>query len=272
METLIFCNQNDAIAFALYQQLLKMGKNTSLITAEELQYATSWIHELDSMGNGFTEIKLQNGNTIHSGEIKAVWNRIRYFPMMHFLNETDRYYAQNEMSALYFSFLKSINNALINPIEVYDLAVQEYNLLYLKHQANLAGLPVTDHHFTTSPRWQSSLDMIPMALQKKSSYSFNKKAPYLVWQNQPALFTETSGEQICIWIVGGEIIGEVSKAQKKSLKKLSENLKKTFLEIHFAKTLKGCKVSFINTFPEFAPLKVIDSLLILLTQKNSKEK
>lgn len=270
MEILILCNQNDAIAIALYQRLADKGEKTCLVTAEDLQYATSWTHKLDRKGKGNTEIILQNNNTIQSQELKAVWNRIRYFPMAHFKNETDRYYAQNEMSALFFSFLKSIDTTLINPVNTFDLAIEEENFFYLKHQAIIAGLTVLDYHFTTSPRWQSSKNMIPITLHKKSVSTFHRKAPHLVWQNQPVIFTEPSGKAISVWIVGKKILDNKIILQKEALKKLSKNLKKDLLEVQFTKTSNEYKVSFINSFPTYAPQHVVDSLALLLTTKTGK--
>ena len=107
--------------------LLVWELSSHIVTAEELQYASLWTHTLDQHAKGFTEIKLQNNEAIRSNELKAVWNRIRYFPMAHFKNETDRYYAQNEMSALYFSFLKSIEHTLFYPLNAYSLSIPEDN-------------------------------------------------------------------------------------------------------------------------------------------------
>jgi hypothetical protein len=269
MELLILCNQNDVLAITLYKKLDYLGDKIALVTAEELVFAPFWSHELSKKGKGATEIRLQNGKVIRSENLKSVWNRIRFFPMIHFKNETDLFYAQNEMFALYVSFLKSIHKALLNPIETYDLAMEEDNLWYQKKQAVIAGLPVSDHHFSSSPKWQFSKEMIPVTLYKKPASSFQKKAPHLVWQNQPVIFTEASNEISNVWIVGKEIIGNPTIANKMALKKLSKNCKKIFLEISFARTATGFKLSFINSFPLVAPEPVINTLASLLTKKAS---
>jgi hypothetical protein len=269
MDIVIFCNQNDAIAMAVYQQLTDRH-NAHMVTAEDLIYAPLWKQELNTKAKGTTEIVLQNGSIIRSGEVKAVWNRIRYFPMQHFINEVDRHYAQTELFALYYSFLKSINAALINPVETYDFAMEEDNMLYLKQQAIIAGLPVLDYQFTSAPKWQSSKDLIPIVLYKKPAAVFQKKAPYLIWQNQPTIFTEATTEVQKVWIAGKDIIDEKAIANKAALKRLSKNLKKPFLEVHFAKTAKGYKLSTMNTFPVYAPQPVTDALANILIQKASK--
>ena len=270
MDILIFCNQNDAVATAVYQQLHNTNNKVSVISAEELIYTPLWKHELNTKGKGTTQIILSNGTTIQSGEVKAVWNRIRYFPMQHFINEADRHYAQTELFALYFSFLKSINTALIDPVKTYDFAVEEDNILYLKQQAINAGLPVLDYHFTSSPKWQSSKDLIPVSLYKKSASSFQKKAPHLIWQNQPTIFTEASSDVIKLWIAGNNIIGDKAVLPKAALKKLSQNLKKTLLEVHCVKTAEGYKLSTIITFPEQVPQPVSEALAGLLLKKANK--
>jgi len=270
MDILILCNQNDAIANGVYQQLIHHQENVCRVTAEELIYASSWNHSLTEKGKSNTEIILQNGTIIRSGELKAVWSRIRFFQMLHFINEADRHYAQTEMFALYVSFLKSINDHLIDPVHTYDFAMEEENILYLKQQAVHAGLPVLDYHFTSSPKWQSSKDLIPVTLSKKSISSFHKKAPHLIWQNQPALFTEATSDIVKIWMAGNTIVEEKTVAPKSALKKLSKNLKKILLEVHFAKTSEGYKLSAINTFPVYAPQPVVDALTTLVQQKKNQ--
>lgn len=267
MEILILCNEHDAVAQALYQQLIKKNKPVSLIVAEELMYARSWIHEINSKGKTTTEIILQNGKVIHSDKLKAAWNRIRFFSMAHFVNETDRYYAQNEMSALFYSFLNSINKALINPINTHDLGMESENLLYLQQHAINAGLKVLDYHFTSSPRWKTSKHLVSFACQKKETAAFRKKAPYLIWQNLPALLIEPSTEIKRIWTVGGRVTNANAIPEEKALKKLSSNLNKILLEVDLAKTKEGIKVSNINTFPLYAPAEAVDSLAELLLQK-----
>ena len=270
MELLILCNQNDAIAFALYKKLSNLGDSICLVTAEELVFAPSWHHEINPKGKGTTKIMLRNGRVIDSEKLKSVWNRIRFFSMPHFKNENDQSYAQNEMFALYISFLKSINNVLINPLEILDLAIEEENLLFQKMMAVNAGLPVLDHHFSSSPKWSNSKNMIPVDLYKKSLSSFQKKSPHLVWQNQPVLFVEAATEITNVWVVGNEIFENEMIGHEAALRKLSKNLKKMFLEISFAKTVGGYKLSFINSFPIMAPEPIIDTLASLLTRKASK--
>jgi len=270
MDILILCNQNDAVAIALYGQLTNSGEKVYLITAEELIYAASWNHEINEKGKGTTEIILQNGYIIRSAELKSAWNRIRYFPMTHFKNETDRYYAQSEMFALYFSFLKSINDVLANPVHTYDLVFEEDNTWYQKKQAIDAGLAVCDYHFTSSPKWRSSPNLIPVMVNKKPGSLFQKTAPYLVWQNLPVLYKEANPGISKAWIAGKEIIAGKLPVEKAALRKLSKNLNKPFLEIDFANTPSGIKVSCINTFPLAAPSLVINSLASLLIQKKIK--
>ena len=270
MEILIFCNQQDAIALSLFRQLRSKGERVRLVTAENLSYATSWIHEIDAEGNGFTEIILQDGKIIRSDEAQAVWNRIRFFPMAHFKNDTDRFYAQNEMHALYYSFLKSIRGALINPVYTYDLALEEENMLYLNRQAINAGLPVMDYHFTTSPKWQSSKEMVPFNVSKTSSSVFRRIAPHLVWQNQPALFTEIATSVTDTWIVGDQVIGNDSFLKNEALITLTKGLKKILLQVRVAKAANEYKVSQLNTFPLAAPETVIEALGILLTKKTAQ--
>src|SRR5688500_10190830 len=108
MSICILCNQNDQVAQALFLHLKKGNLPVQLVTAEDLIFASSWNHEISREGKCHTEIILQNGTHIHSGEIRCVFNRISFMQMPHFLNMADRNYAEMEMFALFISFLKSI--------------------------------------------------------------------------------------------------------------------------------------------------------------------
>lgn len=270
MEILLLCNQNDAVVSSLHERLAVMGIKSHIVTAEELQYASLWTHNLDRHAKGFTEILLQNNQAIKSDELKVVWNRIRYFPMAHFKNETDRYYAQNEMSALYFSFLKSTEHTLIYPVSNYSFSIPEDNPMYLKHEAIKAGLNVLNYYFTTSPRWQSPKNMIAVDPGKRFGTRFQKKAPHLVWQNQPVTFSEEASDPKSVWIVGDEIFGDEIILKNSSLKRLALNLKKELVEVQFANTREGYKVSYINSFPAYVPADVINSLASQLIKKTAK--
>lgn len=270
MDIVILCNQNDAVAKAVYQQLADIKQEVYMLTAEELVYAPLWKHELNAKGIAATEIKVSNYITIRSGEVKAVWNRIRYFPMLHFISEADRHYAQTELFALYYSFLKSINAVLLDPVETYDFAMEENSWLYLKQQAINAGLPVLDYHFTSAPKWQSSKELTPIIWYKKPAAIYQKKAPHLIWQNQPVILTEPATDVQKIWIAGKEIIGDTIPVSKTGLRKLGKNLQKSLLEVHCVKTAKDYKVSTISTFPEYIPQPVANAMAQLLIKKAHK--
>src|ERR1044072_3099721 len=132
MSICILCNQNDQVAQALFLHLQNSHAPVYLVTAEDLIFATSWKHEISEEGKCHTEIILQNGTHIHSGRLRAVFNRIRFMQMPHFLDVTDRSYAEMEMFALFVSFLKSIEHVLFEPLQRDSLLPEEENVLFKK--------------------------------------------------------------------------------------------------------------------------------------------
>lgn len=259
MAAIIFCNQDDFIADSVFHLLKNQLENLQLITAEELQLGCTWEHEITEKGIGHTILLLSNGTEINSDNIEVAWNRIRYFPMAHFRNPTDRFYAQNEMFSLYSSFLKGLKT-LVNPFTHLDLTVTEENVCFTKNLCIQAGLPVSDFHFTSSPRWQSSQKMQAVSFPKNSIYQSSKKSQHLVWQDDPVTFVEPARLVSSIWIAGKGILGNDEFFDEKLLKKAAKVIHKFFAEILVVQSESGFKVKYINTFPRYAPDHVIEAL------------
>lgn len=266
MTVLILCNKDDQVALSLFNRLNNAGYPATLVYAEELSIA-GWQHFITPSGRCSTEIVLPNKKTILSHTLKAVFNRVRFLPMPHFISETDRLYAEMEIFALFTSFLKSINHVLINPLQTCQLNFDEENELLTKHQAIKAGLPVCDYHFTSSPKWQFTNNLLPMAPQKKSASAFFKKSLHLVLENLPVLLMEPYNQVLKLTVVGDNILGEFSGKYAKAIKKLPGITGNIFLEIFMADTRSGYKMAQMTRFPLYANEQVTDLLAGLMIQK-----
>lgn len=266
MTVLILCNKGDLVALSLFNRLKDSAHPASLVFAEDLSIS-GWQHFISISGKCSTEIVLPDNKIIQSHTLKTVFNRIRFLPMLHFINEGDRQYAEMEIFALFTSFLKSINAVLINPLQTCQLFQDEENELLIKHQAIEAGLPVCDYHFTSSPKWQHTVDLVPMAPQKKSASAFYKKSPHLIWENQPVLLMEPYEKILKVSIVGEDILGTFPIEYTTAIKKLPGITGSIFLDLYFAKTITGYKLAQMTRFPLFANDSVVESLANLMMQK-----
>mgnify|MGYP001549216637 CR=1 FL=1 len=82
--------------------------------------------------------------------------------------------------------------------------------------------------------------------------------------------SEEASDPKSVWIVGDEILGDEIILKNNPLKKLALNLKKELVEVQFAKTSEGYKVSNINSFPAYVPVDVINSLASQFIKKTAK--
>lgn len=265
-EVIIFCNQNDQIAGALSKELLIRGHSVLMVTAEELAFA-QWKHTIDSTGKCKTQIILPNGKLINSQKLKAAFNRIRFLSMFQFANEVDRNYAEMEIFAAFVSFLKGVNHLLINPLQTNHFIIEEENELLLKRRAVDAGIPVTDYHFSSSARWQSTQGLIAFAPQKNNSQAFYKKSPNLVWENKPVLFKEPFTRASRIIVVGDVIFGNEGNKFIAAIGKFAGYIGTPFFELQMVQTSNGYKLEEVNKFPVYGHPPVIEALAFLIEQK-----
>lgn len=263
MKILILAGEQDRLAFSLYEKIKSLNFPAMLVTNRQLVNAKSWIHEIDEKGKASARITLRNGIEINSRKLKAVFNRIRFFSVHHFLNEKDRIYAENELTALYYSFMYCIRLVTINPVKTHDLVNEQANPLYLRQKAVEAGFSVSDIHFTSSPRWQYSKNLQPAFFYQPTG-SNEEIASHLIWQNRPLTLTAQATGNQKVWVVGKNVMGVSDEGIKKPVLKLSRLSGKMFLEIDLSTDTGKTVLAHINLFPEQAPEEITETLAQLI--------
>ncbi len=236
MYIIIFCQLNDQFVQSLCKALLQKGETHIRIVTDMELAGASWQHQAGSNGRFITRLRLKDGFEIEPGMIKAVVNRIPYFQMVHFIKPADRQYAEMEIYSLYISFLRSVEEKLIDGMPIRQIALGEPNALYFYSMAIKAGMRVLDNQFTSSPRWQPQKELGAWAPHKKSAASWYKRSPHLVWENKPVLYHEPFVRLLKMEVVAGQMVraGQSLKGWTKKIKLFSDLVERTVYTITLA--------------------------------------
>jgi hypothetical protein len=149
---LVLCERGDPSAAWARNGLAARGlAPVELVVAESLSYAPLWVHHLsdDAVGG---EVRLADGRTIASGDVRGVLNRLVAPPVGHLAGAApgDRDYAAQELFALMLSWLEAfecpvLNRATPNGLSGPWLERSEWCVL-----AERAGLPVAPYTAASS--------------------------------------------------------------------------------------------------------------------------
>lgn len=156
---LILCSAKDLPALWAYRGLTARGLSpVELVTAESLAFALKWEHRLNSHGVE-TRITLADGRVIESRRIKGTINRLTYIPVGHLgaFQEADRAYAEQELFALFASWLFGLPGPMLNPPTPQGLCGAPRTRSEWVWLAARAGLPCPLYRqgapaFSTAPR------------------------------------------------------------------------------------------------------------------------
>lgn len=113
---LVLCGSKDLSALWAYQGLKARGlQPVELISAESLVYSPRMEHRIES-NNASTRIKLADGRAIDSASIRGTLNRLQSLPTEHLraANPADRQYAEQELYALFLSWLSALPGMMLN--------------------------------------------------------------------------------------------------------------------------------------------------------------
>jgi hypothetical protein len=113
---LVVCSSADLSALWAYRGLRAQGFGSlELITGEMLALSTCWEHRLGASGMS-TAFTLAEGRRIASGEISGVLNRLVAPPEALIAQSVpaDREYIQQELTALYLSWLNALSVPVVN--------------------------------------------------------------------------------------------------------------------------------------------------------------
>jgi hypothetical protein len=266
---LLMGNKQDALLLQIRDTLSSMKVNCVLVYAEELIFAKKWTHTLSKSGDCFTEIIIPNNKIINSNEIRCIYNRIGYLQAEHFSNNTDRMYAGAEFSALYISFLKSMEKKTINPIQTSFLAVGMPTHFMYKIKAIEYGIPVTNEMFTSSPKWENDHTLIPYEPAPLYNNPLLKKAPHLLLSNLPTLLKEKEDNAFKVYFANDTVFTPIKISLTNQIKAFAKAMKRDFIEFTFVETNNTFKLKQINDFPLSLPAEMVHALGLTIIKKSN---
>jgi hypothetical protein len=151
---LILAHVGDETAVRVTQALRRRpeGRRVEVVTPEELALAPAWEHRIDNAGPRGA-VRLARGEVLDRSSIAAVFNRLRFVTMPHFLGLRDDYdYAVTEMYALVLSWIGSLPCPVINRPDPRGLGGPERSFVEWLALAGAAGLPTRRLAFATNAR------------------------------------------------------------------------------------------------------------------------
>ncbi len=113
---LVLCATNDLAALWAARGLGARGlQPLEIVTAEVLAYNQRFAHRLTA-GQPEVQITLVDGRFINSATVRGTLNRLQFIPSAHLgrANATDRQYAEQELFALYLSWLHGLPGIMLN--------------------------------------------------------------------------------------------------------------------------------------------------------------
>jgi hypothetical protein len=113
---LVLCHATDAAAIWAYHGLMNRGLSPlELVSAETLAFSLHWEHRVNSDGASF-RITMADGRQIVSEGISGAINRIEFAPVPHWnwASPGEQEYVQQEMTALYTSWLHALPGTVMN--------------------------------------------------------------------------------------------------------------------------------------------------------------
>jgi hypothetical protein len=154
----ILCHPGDASASWLAGSMRELDATVELVTVEELVYSRRIVYRLDDAGSGGSVV-LADGRTLRPESITGLVNRVAYVPAQHFARavQTDRAYAEAELSALLLAWINGVAGRVINPPLPFALGGATFTRPAVMHFAAVAGLPTggfrasADRHEDASP-------------------------------------------------------------------------------------------------------------------------
>lgn len=153
---LVLCSAQDIAALWAYEGLKRRGlQPIELLTDDLLSYSLRFQHQIGADGV-FTHITLADSRTIESATVQGTLNRLSRLSTMHMQHarSEDRLYAEQELHALYLSWLYALPGPLVNRPTPQGLSGSWRHLSEWIWLAGQAGL--------TTPNYQQSDYTIPL--------------------------------------------------------------------------------------------------------------
>lgn len=113
---LLLCNVQDTSVLWAYRGLRSRGlEPVEVVSAESLVYSISIEHRIATNNFG-TRITLVDGREVNSASVRGTLNRIHTLPSKHLraADPADRQYAEQELYALFLSWLYALPGTMLN--------------------------------------------------------------------------------------------------------------------------------------------------------------
>ena len=153
---LVLCTTDDLAALWVARGLTARGlQPLEVVSAEALAYNRRFEHRFIA-GQPSVKITLADGRVIDSATVRGTLNRLQIMPGSHLrANAIDRQYAEQELSALYLSWLHALPGMMLNRPTPQGLCGEWRHPAEWVWLANQAGL-------STAPYVQSELRAAPL--------------------------------------------------------------------------------------------------------------
>jgi hypothetical protein len=152
---LVLCASDDLAALWAARALAARGLSpVEVVTAEVLAYNRRFEHRLTD-GRSSVKITLADGRVIDSATVRGTLNRLQIIPGSHLrTNSKDRDYAEQELFALYLSWLYALPGKMLNRPTPQGLAGEwrhPSEWTWLATQAGLTTTPYSQSEFREAP-------------------------------------------------------------------------------------------------------------------------
>ena len=153
---LVLCATNDLAALWAARELGARGlQPLEIVTAEVLAYNQCFAHRLTA-GQPDVQITLADGRVINGATVRGTLNRLQFIPSAHLnrANATDRQYAEQELFALYLSWLHGLPGIMLNrptPQGLSGAWRHPSEWVWLAAQAGLLTMPYQQSDWREAP-------------------------------------------------------------------------------------------------------------------------
>jgi hypothetical protein len=160
---LVLCTTDDLSALWAAGGLTARGlQPVEIVTAEALAYNRRLEHRLTG-GQSSVKITLADGRVIDSATVRGTLNRLQIIPSSHLhTNSKDRQYAEQELYALYLSWLYALPGKMLNRPTPQGLSGEcrhPSEWVWLANQAGLKTAPYGQSELRRAP----SLQQLPLS-------------------------------------------------------------------------------------------------------------
>lgn len=271
---LILANPGDPLADRVHEALRARhgASGARLLTSEELALARWGLRQDGPCVR--TEMRLADGATLASQEIRAVLNRLRCVaaPQLAEAGPEDREYAVMEMHAFLLSWLASLDGPVVNPAGPRHLGGDGIGAAEWLLLAGRAGLAARGMRITTNarqfPRARAE-PFVPLDGAGLAAGAVLRPVSRAILGSSPAHLLEPVGEERRrIVVIGSRAYGseDLPAPLREGCVRLACAAGRSLLEILFARSLDdgAWKVCAAGSFPQDLEEDELAALLRLL--------